>query len=349
MDEEVTDLSKPLWEHPDWPAFYGNLVALSPLETQLQSAAKKIPKIEFLDDLMISEVVANSEIEGVHLSQEKLQSSFMGNLASFPQDREANAINAMRMAVENFNKPLTHDFIKKLNKLFNENKNSGEYVGGINIVQGGRLGELTIVDRGMPPARVKKAMDEFLETYNSQKKATPLFNAVSGHIHFEKVHPFSDGNGRTGRVLMNMGLMRDLGLKHPLALSRAIQKEDKLYYATLNGAALDLTSTVKVLAPLIHHAMEQTTRMKKLTVYRKRTFAEDLNERQRKALDHLVKAELRSGYQGKFTSSKYLALWKPSERPSDRTALRDLGDLVSRGLLSRKGIQKGSHYLLLLG
>ena len=77
MDDEVTDLSKPLWEHPDWPAFYANAAALSPLESALKAAAKKIPKIEVLDDLMISEVVANSEIEGIHLSQEKLQSSFI--------------------------------------------------------------------------------------------------------------------------------------------------------------------------------------------------------------------------------------------------------------------------------
>jgi len=349
MDDEVTDRSKPLWAHPDWPAFYGNQAALSSLEAELKEAAKKIPKIEVLDDLMISEVVANSEIEGVQLSQEKLQSSFMGNLVSSPQDREANAIKAMRLAVENFSKPLTHGFVKKLNRLFNENENAGEYVGGINIVQGGKLGELTIVDRGMPPERVKNAMDEFLKAYNSQKKGTPLFNAVSGHVHFEKVHPFSDGNGRTGRVLMNMGLMRDLGLKHPLALSRAIQKEHKLYYASLNQADLDLTSTVKAMAPLMHHAIEQTTRMKALTAYRKKAFAEDLNDRQRKALEHLIRAELNSGYQGKFTSSKYLALYKPSERPSDRTALRDLNDLVSRGLLVRKGDRKGAHYLLLLG
>jgi Fic family protein len=349
MDNEVTDLSKRLWEHPDWPAFYGNQVALRSLEDELLSEAKKIPKIEVLDDLMISEVVANSEIEGVHLSQEKLQSSFMGNLASSPHDREANAIKAMRLGGEHFNKPLTHGLIKKLNKLFNENENAGQYVGGINIVKGGRLGEVNIVDRGMPPKQVKKAMDQFLEAYNSQKRATPLFNAVLGHVHFEKIHPFSDGNGRTGRILMNMALMRDLGLAHPLALSRAIQKENKLYYACLNKADLDLTSTVKSLAPLMHHAMEQTTRMKELTVYRKKAFSTDLNERQRKALDHLIKAELQSGYLGKFTSSKYLGLCKPSERPSDRTALRDLSDLVSRGLLVRKGAQKGAHYLLLLG
>ncbi len=61
---------------------------------------------------------------------------------------------------------------------------------------------------------------------------------------------------------------------HPLALSRAIQKEHKLYYASLNQAALDLTSTVKALDPLMHHAMQKTTRMKALTTFHKKAFAE---------------------------------------------------------------------------
>lgn len=349
MEREVTDLSEPLWDHPDWPAFYGNQAALSPHEAQLQLAAKTIPKVGILDDLLLSEVLANSEIEGVHLSHEKLHSSLMGNLASTPHDREANAVEAMKLAGEHFDKPLTHGFIKKLNRLFNEKENTGQYVGGVDIIQGGRLGEVTIVDRGMPPARVETAMDQFLEAYNNQNRRTPLFNAVAGHVHFEKIHPFSDGNGRTGRVIMNMGLMRDLGLKHPLALSRAIQKENKLYSDWLNKAGLDLTSAIKALVPVMADAIEETTRMIELTAYRKKAFSADLNARQLKALEHLVKAEFKNGYQGKFTSSKYLALWKASERTTDRTALRDLSDLVKRGLLVRKGAQKGAHYLLPLG
>ncbi len=346
MDEDITDLSNPIWRNPDFPAFYRNAEALSPLESSIRREARKLPKTANSGDVMVSELLSNSAIEGVILSQEKLKSSLLGNFAGHADKREKNAVAAMKLAIENFKRPLTHEIIQQINGLFNESPdNAGKYVGGVILVKPGRFGERMIMDRGVESDKVDAAMDAFVKAFNSQAKSTPLFNAIAGHVHFEKIHPFSDGNGRTGRVLMNMALMRDCGLEHPLALSRAIQKETTAYYDCLGRSSLDLTQTVKDLAPMMVLAFKETARLSELTEYRKQSHAVEVNPRQRKVIDRLIAAELESGYVGKFTSPKYEAIAKTSES----TALRDLGELVKSGLLVKKGASKGTHYVLPLG
>lgn len=340
--EDVTDLSNPVWLNPDFPAFYRNEAALMPLESLIKREARKIPKAANFSDVVVSELLANSAIEGVILSREKLKSSLLGNFAGPADKREKNAVAAMKLATENFHRPLTHELIQQINGLFNELPNRGQYVGGVNIVKSVRMGQLTIVDRGVPPNQIDAAMAEFVTAFNAQMKNTPLFNAIAGHVHFEKIHPFSDGNGRTGRVLMNMAIMRDCRLSHPLALSRAIQRENSAYYECIGRTSLDLTQTVKDLAPMMSLAFQETVRLAELTEYRKRSHAVVMNDRQRKAIDHLISAELENGYLGKFTSTKYQTLTKTS----DSTALRDLRELIKAGLLVKIGTLKGAHYVL---
>jgi Fic family protein len=346
MDEDITDLSNPIWHNPDFPGFYRSESAIMPLESSIRREARKLPKSTNFGDVMVSELMSNSAIEGVILSQEKLKSSLLGNFAGPADKREKNAVAAMKLAIEHCQQPITHELIQQINSLFNESPDSaGQYVGGVVLVKSGRFGERTIADRGVEPDKVDAAMSDFVKAFNSQTKSTPLFNAIVGHVHFEKIHPFSDGNGRTGRVLMNMALMRDCGLTHPLALSRAIVREKSAYYECLGRSSLDLTQTVKDLTPLMSLAFMETARLFELTEYRKQSHALELNPRQRKAIDRLVAAELENGHVGKFSSPKYEALTKTSES----TALRDLGELVKAGLLVKKGVSKGTHYVLPLG
>jgi Fic family protein len=346
MDEDPTDLSNPIWHNPDFPGFYRSESALMPLENSIRREAGELPETANFGDVMVAELMSNSAIEGVILSQEKLKSSLLGNFAGPADKREKNAVVAMKLAIEHCQQPLTHELIQQINGLFNESPDhAGQYVGGVVLVKPGRFGERTIMDRGVEPDKVDAAMSDFVKSFNSQTKSTPLFNAIAGHVHFEKIHPFSDGNGRTGRVLMNMALMRDCGLAHPLALSRAIQLETKVYYECLGRSSLDLTQTIKDLAPMMSLAFKETARLSELTELRKQSHVVELNPRQRKAIDWLIAAELENSYVGNFSSPKYEALTKTSES----TALRDLGGLVKAGLLVKKGASKNSHYMLPIG
>ena len=86
---------------------------------------------------------------------------------------------------------------------------------------------------GVYPEDVPKAMDELFEELKNTRFSTPsnvLIGAAYLHAKFEQIHPFADGNGRTGRLLMNYLLLQN---NHPPLI---IHEEDrKLYYASLEA------------------------------------------------------------------------------------------------------------------
>ena len=70
-----------------------------------------------------------------------------------------------------------------------------------------------VVIRGaehMPPApnQVNQLMMQLVWEYNHDEGEDPFLREAKFHIRFERIHPFEDGNGRTGRILINRGLMR---------------------------------------------------------------------------------------------------------------------------------------------
>lgn len=70
-----------------------------------------------------------------------------------------------------------------------------------------------VVIRGaehMPPApnQVNQLMMQLVWEYNHDEGEDPFLREAKFHIRFERIHPFEDGNGRTGRILINHGLMR---------------------------------------------------------------------------------------------------------------------------------------------
>lgn len=59
-----------------------------------------------------------------------------------------------------------------------------------------------------PPYLVEEKINKLLEEYNSSVKTNPLKSITQFHLQFEQIHPFIDGNGRTGRLLMNLELIK---------------------------------------------------------------------------------------------------------------------------------------------
>lgn len=75
----------------------------------------------------------------------------------------------------------------------------GTYVANMKIIHGNRLDqEYRVIHEGVGQDRVHHIMSEFIEWYNQCPAHMPLANAIQGHIHFETLHPFCDGNGRIG-------------------------------------------------------------------------------------------------------------------------------------------------------
>ena len=103
------------------------------------------------------------------------------------------------------------------------------------LAQPGRYRSVEVsVGRHHPPTTglVPSLMNELL-TYMQEEGHDPLFQAAWVHIEFETVHPFADGNGRTGRALIN----RILG--SPIPISQYILRNQQEYYRLLDSGEWD--------------------------------------------------------------------------------------------------------------
>jgi len=347
-------MSQPyLWQEADFPHFYHNPAVGRVLEEKFQEEVSRLNQMLHtqevgFDDVFTEEIVANSEIEGVILDRDSVHSSFVNNLIPVHQ-KEQGAVALTQLALASRNQKLSHDLLFSMHREIMKGSNFppesiGVYVGDMKIVSGNRVDQgYRIVHEGVSKELVHEKMTEFIEWFNRCPADTPLTNAVQGHLHFETIHPFCDGNGRIGRSLILMGLCRDLGRNTPLALSRSFNKDLKTYYAQFQ-ARLDLTSTLQNMCPLFLNAVKETGLILKLTAFRTKVFDQSdiLNPRQVKVLNRLIDYELKGGFIGGMSNSNYQKM----TGIGDRTALRDLAELQEQGLMVKTGQLKGTRYHL---
>ncbi len=88
-----------------------------------------------------------------------------------------------------------------------------------------------------PPAgNMQEALSDFESFFRNEESTTPLIHIALVHAQFETIHPFLDGNGRTGRLLITLLLCYQKMLERPvLFLSSYFKKNQKVYYDKLNG------------------------------------------------------------------------------------------------------------------
>lgn len=109
---------------------------------------------------------------------------------------------ALATAVENMEEPLSERLVKAIAHDINRN------ISGMDDYRHGR-----VIIRGaehLPLAanQVNQLMMQLVFEYNHDEGEDPFLREARFHIRFERIHPFEDGNGRTGRILTNRGLMR---------------------------------------------------------------------------------------------------------------------------------------------
>jgi len=359
------------WQQKDWTQFKYEIEVVEEYLFAFRERAGRIDglieglpknlKIETIVEILVSEAVKTSEIEGEYLNREDVLSSVKNNLGLQKDTAKVNDKNAegaaeLMVDVRNsFSEKLTktklfswHQMVMKGNKSFKAgiwrtHKEPMQVVSGA-------LGRVRVHFEAPPSKRVPGEMKSFIQWFNKTRPGgkleikKPVLRSAITHLYFETIHPFEDGNGRIGRALAEKALSQDVGFPILLSLSKAIEDNKKDYYEALKKGQRSnkITPWILYFSKLVLEAQNQA--QKEIDFVLRKTkffdhFGSSLNNRQLKVIKRMLE-EGPKGFSGGMNAKKYMSITKTSKA----TATRDLQDLVGKGIFNPSGGGRSIHY-----
>ena len=351
---------KYIWQADDWPKWRFDVVALAGPMVEVSRAQGLL--MGRLADVgmalrdqanlaaLTEDVVKTSEIEGEQLNVESVRSSIARRLgvdigALPPVDRHVEGVVEMVLdATANCGADATRERLFGWHAALFPTDYSGlakikvggwrDDASGPMRVVSGPIGRQRVHFEAPPADRLEIETSRFLNWLNGPSSEPPLLKAGLGHLWFVTLHPFDDGNGRIARAIGDLLLARaDGNPQRFYSLSAQIQRERKAYYDILERtqkSSMDVTEWLAWFIDALHRAVDQAQHTLDAVLTKTRFWQRwatmPLNERQVKLLNKLL-----DGFEGKLTSSKWAAIAKCSPD----TALRDISDLLARGVLRK--------------
>lgn len=217
---------------------------------RLDSVSALLPNVSlFIYTYVRKEAVLSSMIEGTQSSLSDLLLYELDQQPGVPVDdvREvSNYVAAMdhglKRLLEGF--PLSLRLLREIHAILlaqgrGSGKNPGELRSSQNWIGGTRPGNAAFVPP--PPQHVAPCMNALERFLHDQPEPTPLLlKAALAHVQFETIHPFLDGNGRLGRLLIALLLCERQILRQPLLyLSLFFKTHRQTYYELLNRVRLE--------------------------------------------------------------------------------------------------------------
>ncbi len=210
---------------------------------RLDSIATLLPDINlFLYMYIRKEAVLSSQIEGTQPTLSDLLLFELKEAPGAPLDdvvEVSNYVAAMNHGLKRLKEgfPLSNRLIKEVHGVLlakgrGSDKNPGEFRRNQNWIGGTRPGNALYVPP--PPDQVAETMSSFEKFLHDMPERTPiLIKAALSHVQFETIHPFSDGNGRIGRLLITLLLCNEGILRQPLLYLSLYFKQHRSQYFDL--------------------------------------------------------------------------------------------------------------------
>ncbi|MDH5366423.1 MAG: Fic family protein [Cyclobacteriaceae bacterium] len=348
-------------QQDNWPEFTWNSNDFISLLSEVRNRqGRLIGKMETLGfdlrneallDTLTLDVIKSSEIEGEILNPDQVRSSIARKLGMeiagmVASDRNVEGVVEMMLdATQNCFKPLTTDRLFDWHAALFPTGRSGMYkitvadwrkdtTGPMQVVSGA-MGKEKVHFQAPDSKLLEKEMTRFLDWFNGNTSLDLVIKAAIAHLWFVTIHPFDDGNGRITRALTDMLLARsDNSNQRFYSMSAQIRIDRKQYYELLEKTQkgdIDITNWITWFLSCLIKTLKSTD-----TVLTKVLFKADfwqkhintsINDRQKKLLNKLM-----DGLDGNLTSSK----WAKIAKCSKDSAVRDINNLIEKGILQKK-------------
>jgi len=323
------------------PILLSQVEQIAAIRERILSAAVQVPWIPALQkDTRVRNAHSSTAIEGNPLTLEQVRAIEEGRpiptTAQRPRREVANYFAGLRFVEKNAKRlKITHAEVLKLHRIM-----AGE------VMDQGKAGQYRTIRVKVgnyiapPVERVEPMMSDLLKWWNTEAaRISPILSAAIVHHQFETIHPFADGNGRTGRMLSLWELYRrGFDNHHIFSIDEFYWEDRPRYYAALeevrqeNG---DLTTWLEYSAAGLRSTLERVwSRIQKLTAHAGK--AKLVLRPKQEQLLHLLREH-------KAMSPR--EIWD-AIGISKQGALDLLRPLIKAGLVRRIGTKKSGRYVL---
>lgn len=360
------------WQSKEWPNFQWNSEKLTRAENLFIEGAGVVAGASrhmLLGDqqllsveLISTEALDTSEIEGEYLNRDSVQSSVRRELG-LKTDRlvatpaEAGVAEMMVNLYKTLSASLDKSVLFEWHQMLMNGRRDLDEIGSyrthveaMQIVSGPDY-DCKVHYEAPPSAQVPKEMRNYLKWFSttSPDGLNPLpvlTRAAIAHLWFESIHPFEDGNGRIGRAIAEKALAQGFRSPIMIVLAKILLKRRKEYYSSLNAASksLEITDWILWFAAAAIEAQRNTLAYIDFIINKTKLIdrvRDKLNARQEKALMRMFR-EGPNGFKGGLSAANYMQV----TGATTASTTRDLHDLVEKGALRRVGERKSTRYFL---
>ena len=347
-----------IYNNKNWPIFKWNSEKLLPLLALVRNRqGKLIGKMGALGfelrneanlEILTQEILKSTEIEGEFLDREQVRSSIARRLGLeisglvYSERNVDGIVDLLIDATKNYDQELNKQRLFSWHAALFPTGQSGMYriitgnwrndsTGPMQVVSGA-LGKEKVHYQAPPAAQLENEMQLFFDWFNLEQNTELVLKSAIAHLWFVTLHPFEDGNGRISRALSDMLLAHSDEQSYRFySMSTQIRKERNAYYDILEKTQksdLEITSWLEWFLNCLLHSIENSDKLLEKIIYKHSFWLKhsriNINERQRKILDMLM-----DDFEGVLNTTKWAKIGKCSQD----TALRDIQDLIEKGIL----------------
>lgn len=319
-------------------------------------------EVKFQDEAKVRTVHFGTRIEGNELNYSQAERVMAGEEV-LARERDIQEVINYRNVVEYIDKlgerynvegpggraVYGESWLKKIHELTTEKildkGNKGEYRQTRVVIKNSQSGEVSF--RPPLPLEIKMQIEEFFDWLNSDKgrDVHPILRAGITHYELARIHPFVDGNGRVARAFALLVLYREgYDVKRFFSIEEYFDKNAEDYYSALQSVAKksgDLTPWLEFFTKAL--AVE-------LNKIKERVRSLSIDFRWRDRLGRQIALSERQIKLIEFISEKEKLIVRDAREVmpdvSDDTILRDIKDLMKKGVVKKRGVTKNAYYVM---